>query len=81
MTNGRFMEATSLSLLDRLRQQSIHDDWIRFVSLYKPFIEHFIRMDTVSAADAEDVCQEVLAKVAEHLPRFQRQRDGSFRRG
>ncbi len=36
-------------------------------------------MDAALAADAEDICQEVLAKVAEHLPRFRRQRDGSFR--
>ena len=73
------MEATSLSLLDRLRQQTFQDDWLRFVAVYKPFIEHFIRFDASLAADAEDVCQDVLAKVAEHLPRFQRQRDGSFR--
>lgn len=73
------MELTSLTLLDRLKRQPLHEDWARFIDIYKPFVEHFIRFDASLAADAEDVCQDVLAKVAEHLPRFQRQRDGSFR--
>ena len=73
------MDLTSLSLLGRLQEKSQHDDWSRFVSIYRPFVERFIRLDATLAADAEDICQEVLAKVAQHLPRFRRQRDGSFR--
>src|SRR5262245_3535377 len=73
------MEPTSQSLLDRLRQQPVQDDWTRLVALYQPFIERFIRLDAKLSADAEDICQEVLRKLVEHLPRFQRQRDGSFR--
>jgi len=73
------MDLTSLSLLGRLQEKSQHDDWSRFVVIYKPFIERFIRLDATLAADAEDICQEVLAKVARHLPGFRRQRDGSFR--
>lgn len=73
------MELTSLSLLGRLQQQPLQEDWTRLVALYQPFIERFIRLDPHLADDAEDICQEVLKKVVEHLPRFRRQRDGSFR--
>ena len=73
------MDLTSVSLLGRLQEKSQHDNWSRFVAVYTPFIERFIRLDAALAADAEDICQEVLAKVAQHLPRFRRQRDGSFR--
>ncbi len=73
------MELTSLSLLDRLRRQPAQDDWTRLVAIYKPFVERFIRLDSALAADADDICQEVLRKLVEHLPHFERQRDGSFR--
>ena len=73
------MDLTSLSLLDRLQERSHHDDWSRFVDIYKPFIERFVRLDAALAADAEDICQEVLAKVTQHIQSFRRQRDGSFR--
>ena len=73
------MERTSVSLLDRLRQQAAPEDWTRLIDLYKPFIERFIRFDSALAADAEDICQEVLKKLVEHLPKFRRERDGSFR--
>ena len=73
------MEQTSLTLLDRLRGQSREEDWTRLVLLYQPFIERFIRFDIRLADDAEDIGQEVLKKVVEHLPRFRRVRDGSFR--
>jgi RNA polymerase sigma-70 factor, ECF subfamily len=73
------LDLTSLSLLGRLQEKSHHDDWSRFVAIYKPFIERFIRLDMTLAADAEDISQEVLAKVVQHLPSFRRQRDGSFR--
>lgn len=73
------MDPTSLSLLDRLQRGSEGDDWQRLVEIYHPFIKRFIRLDAVLAADADDICQETLAKIAAHLPKFERQRDGSFR--
>jgi RNA polymerase sigma-70 factor (ECF subfamily) len=73
------MDLTSVSLLGRLQEKSQHDDWSRFVGIYRPFVERFIRLDAALAADADDICQEVFAKVAQHLPAFRRQRDGSFR--
>ena len=73
------MDLTSLSLLDRLQQQRDQEDWTRFVELYQPFIRRFIKMDAALAADADDVCQEVMRKIVAHLSNFQRNRDGSFR--
>ncbi len=73
------MDLTSLSLLDRLQEKSHHDDWSRFVDIYKPFFERFIRLDAALAAETDDICQEVLAKVTQHVASFRRQRDGSFR--
>jgi RNA polymerase sigma-70 factor (ECF subfamily) len=73
------MERTSVSLLNRLQQQAAPEDWARLVELYKPFIERFIRLDSALSADAEDICQEVLKRLVQHLPRFRRERDGSFR--
>ncbi len=70
---------TSVSLLERLGQHPLQEDWTRFVALYQPFIERFIRLDLTLAPDAEDICQEVMKKLVEHLPQFRRQRDGSFR--
>ena len=66
------MEPTSVSLLDRLRDQSLAEDWTRLVALYRPFILRFIRFDAALAADAEDICQDVMTKMVEHLPRFER---------
>lgn len=73
------MEVTSLSLLDRLRESPLHEDWSLFVSLYQPFIQRFIKLDPALASDADDICQEVMTKLVEHLPQFRRERNGSFR--
>jgi RNA polymerase sigma-70 factor, ECF subfamily len=73
------MGPTSLSLLDRLQQQRHQEDWTRFVEIYEPFIRRLIRMDAKFAADADDVCQEVMRKIISHLSRFRREREGSFR--
>jgi RNA polymerase sigma-70 factor (ECF subfamily) len=73
------MEGTSVTLLGRLREQPAAADWERLVALYRPFILRFIRLDPALSADAEDIGQDVMAKIVEHLPQFERQRDGSFR--
>lgn len=73
------MQETSQSLLERLRQQPVEEDWSRLVSLYEPFIARYIRLDSHLVAEADDISQEVLKRVVEHLPRFERRREGSFR--
>jgi RNA polymerase sigma-70 factor, ECF subfamily len=78
-TCSETMQPTSMTLLDRLKEQRGHEDWTRFIEIYEPFIRRFIRMDATLAADEDDVCQEVMRKIVSYLPRFQRAREGSFR--
>lgn len=73
------MHVTPVSLLDRLRQQPLDEDWTRLIALYQPFIERFIRFEPAFRADADDICQDVMKKLVQHLPTFRRERDGSFR--
>jgi RNA polymerase sigma-70 factor (ECF subfamily) len=71
---------TSVSLLDRLRGAGPDaSDWGRLQSIYRPLIERWIRRIPGLEQAADDVTQEVLAVVAREIPRFQRQREGSFR--
>src|SRR5262249_9092829 len=73
------MEPTSVSLLDRLREQPHQDDWTRLISIYRPFVLRFIRFHPALAPHTGDSGRAVMAKLVEHLARFQRHRDGSFR--
>jgi hypothetical protein len=73
------MEPTSISLLDRLRQLPFCDDCTRLVALYRPFVQRFIWLDPALSADADDICQEMMAKLVEHLPQVRREHCGSFR--
>jgi RNA polymerase sigma-70 factor (ECF subfamily) len=74
------MSATSISLLDRLRLQSDSASWKRFVDLYAPLLEGWIRRQGVRAQDADDFVQEVLGVVVRELPGFRHnQRTGAFR--
>ena len=74
------MNETSLSLLDRLRGSSETSSWDRFVQLYSPLMRGWLRAYGVSAADEDDLVQEVLTVVSQELPRFNHnQRPGAFR--
>ena len=71
---------TSATLLQRLRQQP--DDaqaWKVFVHRYGPRIYHWCRQQKLQEADAEDVTQEVLTKLAVKLRTFEYDPTGSFR--
>src|SRR6516162_76351 len=74
------MPETSASLLDRLRASSEAPDWERFVSLYTPLIQGWLRRYAVQSEDVDDLVQEVLAVVLRDLPAFRHnQRSGAFR--
>jgi RNA polymerase sigma-70 factor (ECF subfamily) len=74
------MSETSASLLERLRSSSEAADWERFVNVYTPLIQGWLRRYAVQAEDADDLVQEVLAVVLRELPRFRHnQRPGAFR--
>jgi RNA polymerase sigma-70 factor (ECF subfamily) len=65
------MDSTSPSLLLRLRQPDQDAAWQRFVDLYAPLIFHWGRQQGLSAADAADLVQEVLAILVVKLPEFE----------
>ncbi len=71
---------TSLSLMERLRQFPWNTEaWERFVELYRPKIYGWCRAWGLQAADAEDVAQEVIAKLTQKMASFDYDRSRCFR--
>jgi RNA polymerase sigma-70 factor (ECF subfamily) len=72
--------ATRPSLLLRLRDAADSAAWDEFAALYGPIIRGYCRRRGLQAADADDVGQEVLARVARAIGGFHYQPDrGRFR--
>jgi RNA polymerase sigma-70 factor (ECF subfamily) len=74
------MSHTSLSLLERLRQQPDAESWQRLVAVYTTLVSGWLRRYEVPAADVEDLTQEILTVLVRELPQFRHnQRPGAFR--
>jgi len=74
------MNETSLSLLDRARQDSRNHSWERLANLYSPWLRNWLVRDGVQTADSDDLVQEVLLTVSRELPQFEHSgRVGAFR--
>ncbi len=74
------MDQTSVSLLDRLKTARPNDsDWNRLQEIYKPLIRGWLGRVPGLANEADDLAQEILMVLIREIPRFQRQREGSFR--
>ena len=74
------MNPTSVSLLDRLRDARPDDsDWGRLQGIYLPLIQQWLRRIPGLDDEISDLTQEVLVVMAREIPRFDRQREGSFR--
>jgi RNA polymerase sigma-70 factor, ECF subfamily len=74
------MAETSATLLHRLNDRSDSVAWRRLVDLYSPMINAWLHRQGVSAADAEDLTQEVLEVVVCEVSRFRHNgRAGAFR--
>src|SRR4051794_20857840 len=71
---------TNVSLLDRLRGGADPAAWQRLDDLYRPWVRRWVVRDAVLRDDADDVVQDVMGVLVRELPRFQRERTGSFRR-
>lgn len=72
---------TSISLLDRIRRESDAEAWQRFVLVYTPWVNLVLQHAAVSADDADDLRQDVLAVVFQEITRFQHNgQTGAFRR-
>jgi RNA polymerase sigma factor (sigma-70 family) len=71
---------TSLTLMERLRQFPWNSEaWDRFVELYRPKIYGWCRAWGLQEADAEDVAQDVIAKLTQKMASFQYDRKRCFR--
>lgn len=73
------MDSTSISLLQRLKSQNGDADWPRFVALYAPLIFYWARSQGTSAADSEDLVQDVMTVLVRKLPEFDYDGNRSFR--
>lgn len=76
------MNTTSKSLLLRLSDHSKltrGDAWTKFTQLYTPLIFYWARKMGLSAADAADLVQEVMAIVLQKIGDFRYDSGGSFR--
>jgi RNA polymerase sigma-70 factor, ECF subfamily len=74
------MSPTSVSLLDRLKAaRPDASDWNRLQGIYLPLIGRWLARVPGVGQEADDLAQEVFVVVIREIPRFQRQREGSFR--
>jgi RNA polymerase sigma-70 factor (ECF subfamily) len=73
------MLTTSPTLLNRLRQPDQPHAWERFVHLYTPLLLVWARQQGLQEADAEDVVQEILLKLVQALPSYERREGQTFR--
>lgn len=72
--------STHGSLLVRVRNTDDHEAWANFVQVYAPVVYRYVRRRGLQDADAADVTQEVLRRVAAALQEFRYDRSrGSFR--
>jgi RNA polymerase sigma factor (sigma-70 family) len=71
---------TSASLLGRLRlDRTDPSDWAEFVSRYTPLIQKWCRRWGLQEADAQDLAQDVLVRLASRMRSFQYDPAKSFR--
>jgi RNA polymerase sigma-70 factor (ECF subfamily) len=61
---------TRLSLLVRLQNPADELAWAEFVGIYEPAVYGFARKKGLQDADARDLCQEVLRRVAGAIDRW-----------
>src|SRR5579871_5849244 len=73
------MHDTPASLLERLRGPTDQAAWVRFTHLYTPLLFHWAGRLGLRPDDAADLVQDVLATLVRELPRFEYDRDRSFR--
>src|SRR4051794_30881327 len=75
------MHETSYSLLERIRADADGTAWERLVKIYTPVLHGWLRRyEVLSAADVDDLTQDVFLAIAQELPRFQPHHEhGAFR--
>lgn len=72
--------ATSVSLLYRVRNQTDSGSWEEFAELYYSMVHRWLRSQGVSSHDADDVVQDVMSYVCREIGNFDHNgRRGAFR--
>lgn len=64
------MDTTRPSLLLRIRDRADSDAWRTFDDIYRPLLFRYARDRGLAISDAEDVAQECLAVVSDHIREF-----------
>ncbi len=62
---------TSASLLLRIRDPQDNEAWTTFVNVYSPLIRRYCARKGLQPADASDIAQEVMIRVAKSIPTFE----------
>jgi RNA polymerase sigma-70 factor (ECF subfamily) len=70
--------ATSVELLQQVRDPANREAWQRFVTLYVPVIRFWAHRATGHAADADDLVQEFFLDLYRTLPNFEYRPSGDF---
>jgi RNA polymerase sigma-70 factor, ECF subfamily len=74
------VKATPVSLLRRLQAAKPDEsDWQRLHDIYRPLIQQWLARVPGLGDDSADLTQDILLVVVREIPRFERQREGSFR--
>ncbi len=80
MTPNRHDPETRASLILRLKNPGDIHAWQEFVEVYQPIVSSLARRKGLQKADADDVTQEVLVRVASHIDSWHsKPRPSSFR--
>jgi RNA polymerase sigma-70 factor (ECF subfamily) len=80
MTDSDSNSGTRASLIERVRDPADKASWSEFDSLYRPFLLSIARRFGLSAADADDLVQDVFAKVVGAIRDFELDKErGRFR--
>lgn len=72
---------TRYTLIGKLQNPQDVEAWSEFTSIYQPLIFRICRKRGLQHADATDVTQEVLSKVASAIEKFSADRHGATFRG
>ena len=74
------MDRTSLTLLDRLRDEGDDSAWRELADLYLPVLRNWLRRYDLQSSDADDLIQEVMLVVSREVGSFEHSgRTGAFR--
>ncbi|MFK7768580.1 MAG: RNA polymerase sigma factor [Mariniblastus sp.] len=72
---------TRASLIARICDSGDEDSWTEFVQIYQPVVQRFIQRHGLQYADAAEVTQEVLTRVAKSIESFDMKREKCTFRG